>query len=274
MIGSLRSHWIYTTQEIWEPLASLEQAPQDLFSDLYNEVEDHLGVHTSQALFEEIRNDPVIARVKFLAIKGTDFASEMEIAEFLEEAYEAIEDYGISGYREKFKLLLRTFLSKYNLRYRLDDPFELRFLLTGSFANLYNDLRRINGGNEHLLKLWSDFEEAFDDCSRESTEWKLKTCVSNASKYAEGLATITSGQNGSLGDIVRLINEWPHPAIRESLRNLYGFCSNYPGIRHSGNPASAIRNLDSRDSILVSVLFLAFSGYLTTQLNKNEVLGV
>jgi hypothetical protein len=110
MSGSLRNHWSYTAQEIWESLASHEQAPQDLFSDLYNEVEDHLGVHTSQALFEEIRNDPVIARTKFLAIKGTDFASEMEIADFLEEAYEAIEDYGIPGYSEIFKSYLRTFI--------------------------------------------------------------------------------------------------------------------------------------------------------------------
>jgi hypothetical protein len=273
MSGSLRNHWSYTAQEIWDPLASHEQAPQDLFSDLYNEVEDHLGVRTSQALFGEIRNDPVIARAKFLAINGTDFSREMEIAEFLEEAYEAIDDYGIPGYSEKFKSLLRTFISKYNLRYRLDDPFELRFLLPGSFANLYNDLRRINAANEHLQILWSDFEEAFDDYSRDSSEGHLRTCVHNVSKYAEGLASVTSGQNGSLGDLADIIAEWPHPALRRSLKSLYGFCSDYVGIRHAGSPEAAVRVLDSRDSILVSVLFVAFSGYLTINLNKQEVLG-
>jgi hypothetical protein len=273
MIGSLRNHWIYTAQEIWESLATHEQAPQDFFSDLYSEVEDHLGVHTSQALFEEIRNDPVIAQTKFLAIKGTDFAAEMEIAKFLEEAYETIEDYGISGYGEKFKILLRSFLTKYNLRYRLDDPFALRFLLPGSFANLYNDLRRINITNVHLQTLWSDFEEAFDEYSHESSERKLNACLTNASKYAEGLASITTGKNGTLADLADQVNEWPHMALKQSLKNLYGFCSNYPQLRHAGNPASAIRKLDSRDSILISVLFVAFSGYLTTNLNKQEVLG-
>ncbi len=273
MSGSLRNHWSYTAQEIWEPLTNHEQAPQDLFSDLYNEVEDHLGVNTSQALFEEIRNDPIIARTKFLAIKGTDFASEMEIAEFLGEAYEAIEDYGIPGFSEKFKSLLRTFISKYNIRYRLDDPFKLRFLLPGSFANLYNDLRRINTTNAHLQTLWSDFEEAFDEYSHESTERKLNACLTNASKYAEGLASSTLGKQGTLADLADQVSEWPHMALKQSLKKLYGFCSNYPNLRYAGNPASAIRNLDSRDSIIVSVLFVAFSGYLTTNLNTQEVLG-
>jgi hypothetical protein len=273
MIRSLRNNWNYVAREIWEPLANYEQAPQELFSDLYNEAEDHLGVDTPQGLFEEIRNNSVVAREKFLAIKGTDFTGEMVIADFLEEAYKAIEKYSIPGLGDKFKSLLRTFISKYNLRYRLDDAFELRFLLPGSFANLYNDLRRINTANDHLQTLWSDFEEAFDDYSRDSSEGHLRTCVHNVSKYAEGLASFTAGQNGSLGDIADVINEWPHPALKQALKNLYGFCSNYTGIRHAGNPESAARNLDSRDSILVSVLFIAFSGYLTTNLNKQEVLG-
>jgi hypothetical protein len=263
-------------QEIWEPLADHEQAPQDLFSDLYNEVEDHLGVHTSQALFEEIRNDPVIARAKFLAIKGTDFASEMEIAEFLEEAYEAIEDYGIPGYSEKFKSHLRTFIAKYNLRYRLDDPFELRFLLPGSFSNLYNDLRRINATNPALVTLMSDFEYAFNQYSRTLTQADLKTCISKASNYAEGLASFTSGSpivGNTLGALCNKLNTWPYNKVKESIVNLYHFCSDYPGIRHAGTPNNARRTLDKEDPILVSILLFAFSGYLTTNLNKQEVLG-
>ncbi len=276
MIGNLRNHWSYTVQEIWEPLATHEQAPQDLFSDLYNEVEDHLGVHTSQALFEEIRNDSVIAQAKFLAIKGTDFASELEIAEFLEEAYEAIEDYGIPGYSERFKSLLRTFTSKYNLRYRLDDPFELRFLLTGSFANLYNDLRRINATSPTLLGLMSDFEYAFNQYSRTLTQADLKTCIAKASNYAEGLASFTNGNpvaGNTLGALCNQLNTWPHDKVKESIVNLYHFCSGYPGIRHGGSPIGVRRGLNNEDPILVSILLFAFSGYLTTNLNKQEVLG-
>lgn len=273
MIGSLRNHWTYTMQEIWDPLLSYKDAPEDLFIDLFDAAEKHLGVGTPEALYEQIRNDPVIALVEFKKLKGTDFESELSVAEFLEVAFEVIEDYAIVGLGDKYKSLLRSFIAKYNLRYRLDDPFDLRFLLTGSFANLYNDLRRINGTNVHLQTLWSDFEESFDDYSRDSTDGHLRTTVINASKYAEGLASVTASVSGSLGDMADLINEWPHPAVKQSLKNLYGFCSDFPAIRHSGNPASASRNLDSRDSILISVLFVAFSGYLTRDLNKQELLG-
>jgi len=276
MIGGLRNHWSYSAQEIWEPLASHEQAPQDLFSDLYNEVEDHLGVDTPQALFEEIGNDPVIARAKFLAINGTDFASEMEIAKFLEEVYGAIEDYGIPGYSEKFKLHLRTFILKYNLRYRLDDPFELRFLLPGSFANLYNDLRRINTTSPTLITLMSDFEHAFNQYSRTLTQADLKTCISKASNYVEGLASFTMGNpavGNTLGALCNQLTTWPHDKVKESIINLFHFCSDYPGIRHGGFPNGVRRALSNEDPILVSILLFAFSGYLTTNLNKQEVLG-
>jgi len=56
------------------------------------------------------------------------------------ESYIILDDYDITGYGEYFKLLLKGFIRKYNLRYRLDDPFLLRFLLPGSFTNLYLEL--------------------------------------------------------------------------------------------------------------------------------------
>jgi len=263
-------------QEIWEPLANHEQAPQDLFSDLYNEAEDYFGVPTAQALFEEIRNNPVIARTKFLAVKGTDFASEMEIAEFLEETYEVIEDYGITGYSEKYKLFLRNFIIKFNLRYRLDDPFELRFLLPGSFTNLYNDLRRVNSTNPTLVTLMSDFEHAFNQYSRTQTQTDLKTCIAKASNYAEGLASFTNGNpttGNTLGALCNQMTTWPHDKVKDSIVNLYHFCSDYPGIRHGGSPSGVRRVLTNEDPILVSILLFAFSGYLTTNLNMQEVLG-
>ncbi|MBA4312324.1 MAG: hypothetical protein C0417_06815 [Chlorobiaceae bacterium] len=276
MIGNLRNHWSYTVQEIWEPLLSHTNAPEDLFIALFDAVERHLGVETPAVLYEQIRNDPVTALVEFENLKGTDFKSESSIAQFIEDAYPVIEDYGVSGYGEKFKSLLRTFITKYNLRYRLDDPFELRFLLPGSFANLYNDLRRINATSPTLVSLMSDFEYAFNQFSRTLTQADLKTCIAKASNYAEGLASFTNGNptaGNTLGALCNLMNTWPHDKVKESIVNLYHFCSDYPGLRHGGSPIGVRRGLSNEDPILVSILLFAFSGYLTTNLNKQEVLG-
>ena len=287
MTGSFRKAWAYTPADLWEPLASHTgkalsgkdvAAPDDLFSDLFAVADDYFGVSTPETVFEECRNDPVAARFRFLAIKGTDFASESDIVFFLEAARDVIADYEIPGFEDCYKRLLRGVLHKYNLRYRLDEnpggEIVLRFLLPGSFTNLYAELQRLNAGNPHLTALLRDFEEAFDAYVRKQSESNVKTCIAKASNYAEGLASATHGTPGTLGTLCNQIGDWPHDKMKESLQHLYKFCSDYPGFRHAGTAASAKRALASRDSSLASLLLLSFSGYLSPQLDEHTVLGV
>jgi hypothetical protein len=274
MSGSLRQAWTYTPTDVWEPLAAHTSAPPDLFTDLFMAVDDHLAVATAETQLAQIRNDPAQARAGFLAFKGTDFASESAIVESLEAAHEVIADYELPGYEELFKRLLRGFLGKYNLRYRLDEPFVLRFLLPGSFTNLYAELHRLNASNPHLASLLSDFEHAFNQYARSQADPDLRNCISTASKYAEGLAGLTCGVPGTLGDLCKHIRDWPHATVKESLSKLYGFCSNYPNIRHAGNQQGVLRALAPRDATSLSVLLLTFSGYLSPQLDERTVLGI
>ncbi len=287
MTGSFRKAWTYTPADLWEPLAahtgkalsgSDVAAPDDLFIDLFAAADDFFGVSTPDAVFEECRNDPAAARTRFLAINGTDFASESDLVFFLEEARDVIADYEVPGFEDCYKRLLRGFLHKYNLRYRLDEnpggEIVLRFLLPGSFTNLYAELQRLNAGNPHLTALLRDFEEAFDAYVRKQSESNVKTCIAKASNYAEGLASATHGTPGTLGALCNQIGDWPHDKMKESLQHLYKFCSDYPGIRHAGTATSAKRALASRDSSLASLLLLSFSGYLSPQLDEHPVLGV
>ncbi|MDP2984720.1 MAG: hypothetical protein Q8O92_15485, partial [Candidatus Latescibacter sp.] len=251
-------------------------APEDLFSDLFTEVNEFLGVPLDEKgpRFLSIRNDPTTAREEFLALKGTDFASESTIVHFLEEVHDVIADYEITGFEDLYRRLLRDALRKFNLRYRLDEPFTLRFLLPGSFTNLYTELHRINLGNGHLASLLTDFEKAFDRYARTQDPTDLKTCIGNASKYAEGLAGATCGKSDTLGQLCKELNDWPHGAVQAALSNLYGFCSDYPGIRHAGNPEGVRRDLATRDMTLASLLLLSFSGYLSPKIDEKAVLGL
>jgi hypothetical protein len=263
--------------DIWEPMAAHEKAPPDLFNDLYDAVDDFLVLPTSDILLEEIRNDSGKAHDAFWALKGTDFANETAVVEFLEAAYEVIADYDITGFAELFKLLLREFIRKYNLRYRLDYPFKLRFLLPGSFTNLYSELQRLNTSNFHLSDLLQGFEHAFDRYARTQDPSDLKTCIAKASNYAEGLASFTLGNpstGNTLGSLANTLTCWPHEKVKESLVNLYHFCCDYPGIRHGGTPANKRRELTAIDSTLVCLLLLGFSGYLSPSVDKRSVLGV
>jgi hypothetical protein len=62
--------------------------------------------------------------------------------------------------------------------------------------------------------------------------------------------------------------------MRDALKCLYKFCSDYPGIRHAGDPNGVRRNLATRDATLASLLLVSFSGYLSPMVNEDEVLGI
>ena len=277
MSGSLRHAWEYLAVELWEPLADYSvkdaAAPPDLFSDLFMAADEYLSPHPTDTELEEARNSPGKARLRFLALKGTDFASESAIVIFLEAARDVIADYEIAGYEDFYQRLLREVLRKFNLRYRLDEPFILRFLLPGSFTNLYTELHRLNTGNGHLTGLLTDFEKAFDRYVRTQDPTDLKTCIAKASNYAEGLASVTHGTAGTLGALCDQLTDWPHDKVKDALKSLYKFCSDYPGIRHAGNPAGVRRDLTTRDMTLASLLLLSFSGYLSPQIDERAVLG-
>ena len=73
---------------------------------------------------------------------------------------------------------------------------------------------------------------------------------------------------------VTQLTDRPHDKVRDALKNLYHSCSDYPGIRHGGNPTSAKRALCSRDLTMASLLILSFSGYLSQNFDERTVLGL
>lgn len=278
MSGSLRRAWQYLSTDLWEPLAEYSAkdstAPPDLFSDLFAAADEFLSPRSTDEELIEARNDPDKARQFFLALKGTDFASESAIVHFLEEAHAVIADYKVNGFEDFYQRLLREVLYKFNLRYRLDDPFTLRFLLPGSFTNLYAELHRLNARNADLSMLWGDFESAFDRFARTQDDADLRNSIAKASNYLEGLAGVTRGKPGDLGRLCDALKDWPHNKVKEAVKSLYGFCSDYPGIRHGGNPGSRKRQLDSRDSVAINVSLMALAAYLSTALDHGQVLGI
>jgi len=278
MSGSLRHAWEYFPAELWEPLADYSAkdaaAPVDLFSDLFAAAEEFLSPLPTETELGEVRNSPDKARQRFLALKGTDFASESTIVCFLEEAHDVIADYEMAGFGDFYRRLLRDVLRKFNLRYRLDEPFTLRFLLPGSFTNLYAELYRMNTSHGHLAGLWSDFEAGFDQYVRTQGDSDLRISIAKASNYLEGLASATNGKAGTLGKLCEVLSDWPHDKVKEAVKSLYGFCSDYPGIRHAGNPSNQRRQLDTRDSVSINTSLMALAAYLGSGIDQRALLGI
>jgi hypothetical protein len=275
--GALRSVWRYLDSDLWEPLADFGNddvgAPASLFGDLYGAAVEYLSPAPMPRSLEQASSDPDRARELFLALQGSDFASESAIVRYLEHVHELIDEYEVPGYADRFVRLMKDVQEKYNLRYRVEEPFELRFLLPASFMNLYEELYRHHAADPHLATLLADFEGAYDGYLRNDTAVNLKTCIHKASNYVEGVLGAANGSHGPMGKMCDQLQDWPHTTIKQSLLNIYGFCSEYPGIRHAGNPDGAHRELEARDLTLASVLLLSFSGYVSAEVDEWIVLG-
>jgi hypothetical protein len=272
MIGSLLDHWKYTWSDLWSVLARSRRAPDDLFVELYRTVSDFLQNPPEYKQLELIMNDPIQAKQAFENLRGEDLGSELAVISFMEAAFGAIGEFEITRYENLYKRLVKSFIKKYNLRYRVDDPFCMRLILPGLFAGFYDNLTRVNRSDPNLKVLMNNFELSFGSYVRTKQAHELNACISTAFIYAEGIAAKTSGKNKPLGDLCDYLQCWPHVTVRESLKKLYGFRSDYPGLGHSGSPEGKLRELEPRDAIVVCLILLSFSGYLSNEVSIEDAL--
>lgn len=274
MIGNIRERWEFTWAEIWEPLGSLPQAPRDLYIQLYRTSVNYFRRRPNNQELAEIVNTPEVALLAFQSIRGSQFRDEISAVQFLERAYELTLEIGSRILTRRYTEYVSKFLKKYNLRYETAEPFSLRVRLPAVYGDIYEELRQVNETNPHLSQLMTDFEMSFSDFVRTRTQRDLRTSLAKASNYAEGIAGVSLNvQGGTLGHLCNQLQTFPHIAVRDAVKNLYQFCSDYPAIRHAGNPNNKLRDLEIKDTIIVSALFIAASGYLHHQVSLSDAVG-
>ena len=59
--------------------------------------------------------------------------------------------------------------------------------------------------------------------------------------------------------------------MKESMKRLYKFTCDYPGIRHAGTPANALRAIEMRDMVSMSIVLVGFLPYLTDLVDPDVV---
>jgi hypothetical protein len=276
MAARLTEIWTYLAGEVWQPLSEFtteERAtPLDLFSDLLDAADDSLEPPLSD--LSEIRNDPIGARERFLGLAGSDFEHELAVVEFLERVKVVLDDYDFPELSAFYTRLIEHLFEKFSLRYRVEDPFSVRILLPGWFWNLYLDFLRLGNAEEHLADLFEDFEKAFDRYSRTSDDSDLRNCIAKVSNFAEGAASSQNGSDGmTLGRACDRLSVWPHDKVRDAIKDLYGFTSDYPGIRHAGNRRHKRRDLGARDLAFCSFAMFGLAGYLSKDLDESKLFG-
>jgi len=271
MQGELIRVWPATWREIWSKLPKNPMAPADLYCQLYSELVGALVAQPDSQTLADIVNDPGRAKEAFKKIKIRDFDGERALVIFLEQAQTVLYEQGGDQLANHYFNLLTNFIEKYNLRYDIRRPCILCPTLPGVFSSLMNDLRIVTRRDAHLDTLMKEFENSIRDLRIDRTDNRIKTCIQKQVNLLEAIGRTCPGvTHTTLGSICDQVNTWPHQKVKEAMQNVYRFASDYPGIRHGGTPASAIRTIEMRDMVAISVLLTGFVHYLTDQLDAED----
>lgn len=184
---------------------------------------------------------------------------------FLENAHDVFVETGHPELPRIYQDLVKTFLESRNLWYELSEPFQIKPHLSGVFSALISDIMAGMQAEPELNQAVLEFEHAFGALARSHSEPDIKTCIQKSAMLVEALASVyPNAQGSSLGELCESINCWPHATLKEAMKKLYGFCSDYPGIRHNVRRRGQLRPLEMRDSVIIPLLLLTASGYFAS----------
>lgn len=224
---------------------------------------------------EELANiidNSVQAKEAFQNTKIEDIVSERALVEFFEKAHEALDDLVGDALTNPYFNLLSVFIQKFSLRYDLRRPCLLCPTLAGVFNSLVRDLKEATRQDAHLNGLMQDFENAVRDLRTDCSDGRIRTCMFKQINLLEALGSRYPGvKANTVGGICNEVGTWPHESVKDAMKNLYKFTNEYPGIRHGGDPTTALRVIDMRDMVAMSVLLAGFMPYLTDQLKADSV---
>ena len=280
MRGELIGVWAEAWLEIWLPLIERplaeddEGLPEDIFCELYRALAPALSSRPLIENLTDIINNPVQSREAFEAITANDLADERVLVGFFEAAHDALEGLGGDELTNRYFNLLSSFIDKFSLRYDLRRPCILCPTLPGIFASLVRDLQALTNQDPHLDARMKDFEDAVRDLRHDGSDRRIKTCIQKQVNLLEAIGRTAPGvTKTTLGAICDQVGTWPHEKLKEAMKNLYGFASDYPGIRHGGTPASALRAIEMRDMVAMSILLTGFTPYLERRLSADAIYG-
>ena len=220
----------------------------------------------------DIIDNPAQSREAFERTSAHDFAGERALVTFLETTHSALDELVGDELSNRYFNLLAGFVEKFSLRYDLRRPCTVCPTLPGVFASPVRDLRILTSQDAHLDAVMKDFENAVRDLRHDCSDGRIKTCIQKQVNLLEAIGRTVPGVTGTtLGAICNQVGIWPHEKLKEAMRDLYGFASDYLGIRHGGTPANALRAVDMRDMVAMSILLAGFTPYLSNGLDADVV---
>ncbi len=282
MRGEFLGVWSETWREIWSPLIDQPLGEdgggvlEDIFCELYRELAKALRTPPSVEELADVIDNPAQSREAFEHTRAEDLAGERALVGFFEAVHSTLEEFdeaAADAFTNRYFNLLAAFIEKFSLRYDLRRPCVLCPTLPGIFTNLVQSLSRLGDTDANVARRMRDFKETLQDLRLGPTEARIGNCVSKQVMLLEAIASAGGASGTDLADLCKAVKDWPHPAVRTALLNLYGFTSDFPGLRHGTPSKGMARDLDMRDLVATSILLTGFTPHLTPQLSGEAIYG-
>lgn len=310
MRGELLNVWDRIWSDVFVKLAKHKDAPTELFSELYEAVipapiapqepaeptqydqdgrltdPDEIAAeeaykaaieafNSARSHYEQAVSANSKARRWLRTELPQHITSESKALAALAKVHIKIRDISGDPLTNRYFQLVESFIDKYSLRYDLRRPFSLHPTLPGIFSRMVRNLKVAAQTDAHLSAAFHEFEDALRDLTNEQTPNRIKTCISKQTNFLEAIGQLAPNVTGNtLGAICNQVGTWPHDKLKESVKGIYGFASDYPGIRHGGTPANQLREIQMRDLASVCVVMFGFAPYLTDQLDHDDIYNI
>lgn len=266
MRGTIKNLWEVIQKECFEYLYEQEYTPLDFYCEIFREYSLSFGCGINQGNLIDIFDSPDKSREYFLAIKNNRFSCDTDLIFFLESLFENFSEFEDGeklkkSYSERLELLFEL----YNLNYDLVDN-KIYPRLESSFLGLNRKIKECSLENPHLSELYMEYEKSYRNLKIDDSQANIKVAILKGINFIEALGCSINGfEKLSFGDVCNKINDWPHDSLRQASKNIYGFASDYPGIRHGGNPAGKKRDLHMKDFIYLQIFTTAVAAYFLSK---------
>lgn len=278
--------------ELWQPLTDVDECPRSLFGEIYSGLRPFLNepvvdyvmeadgrVRHRYARLDDLAttaiSEPAIAESLLLDISQHDFESEFAATSAISAVYDVLVDIDPDDLAGRYLGALRAFVDRYSLRYYVDAKARLWVSLAGFAAALFEQMRTRWQDNMYIRKQLDAFEHALAECLADPAETRIMTTIQKQCNLLEAIGMQHQQvQGNTLGSIVDQVGSWPHNNLRDAAKLLYGFASDYPGIRHGGTAGSDIRDLDIRDLAGVTLSLAGFTAYFAEDMGSKIGLAI
>ncbi len=275
--------------DVWEPLAAGASTPDELPGEVYRTIASQFERYRSKSVqpldverrgaiesqMAEAIADGAEALVLLAAVESGDFSSEAAAVAAVSGVVDVFDDYEDDTLRGRYVVLLREFVSRYSLRYGVDPSGALWLSWTGMATALFHEVRAHAQADDATRSRFDDFEMSLAECVANPRTDKIETVLSKQMNLLEacGVRHPDTTQR-TLGKICDELETWPHDKLKEVTKALYGFASDYPGVRHGGTYEAAHRDLDLGDLAAFASALLGLSVYLNDEIRPSVELAI